>query len=200
MWRICQAYVSRIWNEHDGWAQLLSWTLNQKNKQGIFINQSKYTKEIARKFGLENAKSFSTPMSSSSRLDNDEKGMSVDQKLYKGMIGSLHYITASGADIMFSVCLCARYQSNPKECHLKGVKKIIRYLNGTQNVGLWYDRESTLVLNAYSDSDYAGCKIDRKSTNGVCQFLGCNLISWLSGAHRNAPIKYLNFYYSKVEQ
>ena len=81
-------------------------------------------------------------MSSNSKLDNDEKDMSVDQKLYRGMIRSLLYLTASRSDIMFSVCLCARYQSNPKKSHLKVVKKIIRYLNGIQNIGLWYDRES----------------------------------------------------------
>ena len=81
---------------------------------------------------------------------------------------------------MFSVCLCARYQSNPKESHLKAVKRIIRYLNGTQNIRLWYDRESTLVLNVYTDSNFADCKIDRKSTSNACQFLGCNLISWSS--------------------
>ena len=100
-------------------------------KQWIFINQSKYAKKIARKFGLENMKSFSTPMSSNSKLNNDEKGMSVHQKLYRGMIGSLIYLTTSRPDIMFSVCLCARYQSNSKESHLKSVKRIIRYLNGT---------------------------------------------------------------------
>ena len=149
-------------------------------KQGIFINQSKYAKEIAKKFGLKNTKSFSTTMSSNNKLDNDKKDMSVDQKLYRGMIGSLLYQTASRPDIMFSVCLCARYQSNPKESHLKTIKKIIRYLNGIQNIGLWYDRESTLILNAYTDSDFVGCKIDRKSTSGACQFLGCNLIPWSS--------------------
>ena len=149
-------------------------------KQGIFINQSKYAKEITRKFGLKNTKSFSTPMSSNSELDNDEKGKSVDQKLYRGMIGSLLYLTASRPDIMFSICLCARYQSNPKESHLKGIKRIIRYLNGIQYIGLWYDRESTLILNAYTNSNFAGCKIDKKSTNGACQFLRCNLMSWSS--------------------
>ena len=100
-------------------------------KQRIFINQSKYTKEIAKKFGLENLKSFNIPISSNSKLDNDEEGMNVDHKLYKGMIGSLLYLTTSRSDIIFSICLCARYQSNPKESHLKAVKRIIRYLNGT---------------------------------------------------------------------
>ena len=149
-------------------------------EQGIFINQSKYTKELIKKFGMDNSTIIGTPMSSSGKLDQDEEGISIDQKLYRGMIGSLLYLTASRPDIMFSVCLCARYQSNPKESHLKAIKKTIRYLNSIQNIGLWYDRESTLILNAYTNSDFAGCKIDRKSTSDVCQFLGCNLISWSS--------------------
>ena len=100
-------------------------------KQGIFINQSMYIKEIVRKFGLENTEFFSTSMSSNGKLDNDKKGKSVDLKLYRAMIGSLLYLTTSRPDIIFSVCLCTRYQSNPKESHIKAIKKIIIYLNGT---------------------------------------------------------------------
>jgi hypothetical protein len=96
------------------------------------------------------------------------------------MIGSLLYLTASRPDIMFSTCLCARFQSDPKESHLIAVKRIFRYLKGTPNLGLWYPRESDFSLIGYSDSDYAGCKIDRKSTTGTCQFLGNRLVSWAS--------------------
>ena len=149
-------------------------------KEGIFINQTKYTRELLKKFGMETMKPLGTPMSPSCKLDKDEEGKKVDQKYYRGIIGSLLYLTASRPDIMFSVCLCARFQSEPKESHLIAVKRILRYLNGTKNVGLWYSRDSTLNLIAYSDSDYAGCKLDRKSTSGACQFLGSNLISWFS--------------------
>ena len=96
------------------------------------------------------------------------------------MIGSLLYLCASKPDIMLSVCMCARYQANPKECHLKAVKRILRYLVYTPNLGLWYLKGSTFDLFGYSDSDYAGCKIDRKSTSGTCQFLGRSLVSWSS--------------------
>ena len=81
---------------------------------------------------------------------------------------------------MISICVCARFQSNPKESHLLAVKRIIRYLKGTINLGLWYSKQSSLDLIGYTDADYGGCKIDRKSTSGTCQFLGCNLISWSS--------------------
>ncbi|KAK8508672.1 hypothetical protein V6N13_116185 [Hibiscus sabdariffa] len=99
----------------------------KQRKDGIFINQSKYIKEKLKKFGLENVKPEATPMSSSIKLDKDEEGKCVDSKLYRSMIGSLLYLTASRPGIMFSVCLCARFQANPKESHLKAVKRIFRY-------------------------------------------------------------------------
>ena len=100
--------------------------------------------------------------------------------LYRGMIGSLLYLTASRPDIMYSTCLCARYQSDPKESHLIAVKQIFRYLKGTPNLGLWYPRDSGFELIGYSDSDFTGCKLDRKSTTGGCQLLGGKLVSWTS--------------------
>jgi hypothetical protein len=81
---------------------------------------------------------------------------------------------------MLSVCMCARYQSDPKECHLVAVKRILRYLVATPCFGIWYPNRSTFDLIGYSDSDYAGCKVDRKSTSGTCQFLGRSLESWSS--------------------
>jgi hypothetical protein len=96
------------------------------------------------------------------------------------MIGSLLYLCASRLKIMLSVCMCARYQSDPKECHLMTVKWILRYLVSTPCFGIWYPKGSTFDLIGYSDSDYAGCKVDRKSTSGTCQFLGRSLVSWSS--------------------
>ncbi|GJW66675.1 hypothetical protein Tco_0121099, partial [Tanacetum coccineum] len=94
------------------------------------------------------------------------------------MIGSLMYLTASRPDIMFAVCVCARHQVTPKECHLHDVKRIFRYLKGHPMLGLWYPKESPFDLVAYSDSDYDGDNQDRKSTTRGCQFLGRRLISW----------------------
>ena len=149
-------------------------------KEGIFINQAKYTKELLKKFGMYDSKIAGTPMSTSIKLDNDEKGKSIDQTKYRGMIGLLLYLTASRPDIMFSVCMCATYQSNPKESHLSAVKRIFRYLVGTQNLGLFYSRGVAFYLISYSDADFVGCKLDRKSTSGTCHFLGNSLISWFS--------------------
>ena len=96
---------------------------------------------------------MNTPMSSSIKLDKDEHGVAVDTTKYRGMIGSLLYLTASGPDIMFSVGLCARFQSNPKESHLSAVKCILRYISGTKNLGLWYPKGSHLDLLSFSDAD-----------------------------------------------
>ena len=96
------------------------------------------------------------------------------------MIGSLLYLTVSRPDILFSVCLCARSQSNPKESHLTAIKRIFRYLIGAENLGLWYPMGQELTLLGFCDADFAGCRVERKSTSGSCIFLGGCLISWNS--------------------
>nr|GEU34040.1 hypothetical protein [Tanacetum cinerariifolium] len=111
-------------------------------------------------------------------LLKDADGEDVDVHIYRSMIGSLMYLTSSRPDIMFAVCACARFQVTPKVSHLHAVKMIFRYLKGKPNLGLWYSKDSPFDLVAYSDSDYAGASLDRKSTTGGCQFLGSRLISW----------------------
>ena len=145
-------------------------------KEGTFICQTKHTKDMLKKFDMENAKPIKTPMPTNGHLDLNEDDKAVDQKIYRSMIGSLLYLCASRPDIMLSVCMCARFQANPKECHLMALKRILRYLVHTPNLGLWYPKGSTFALLGYSNSDYASCKVDRKSTTGTCQFLGRSLV------------------------
>jgi len=123
---------------------------------------------------------MANPMSTACYLDKDETGQSIEIKKYRGIIGSLNYLSASRPAIMFSICMCARDQSNPKESHLSVVKRIMRYLLGTINLGLWYPKNSSYNLVGYSDSDFARCKTDRKSTSGTCHFIGSALVSWYS--------------------
>ena len=149
-------------------------------KEGTFINQANYIRDLLKKFNLEEVKAKNTPMGSSIKLDMDEKGKSVDQTKYRDMIGSLLYLTASRPDIMYNVCLCARFQACPKESYLNAVKRIFRYLKGTIDIGLWYPKCDNFELICYSDADFGGCKIDRKSTSGTCHFLGHSLVSWHS--------------------
>ena len=126
---------------------------------------------------MEKCKETSTPMATSTYLDLDEKGKSVDESRYRGMIGSLLNLNANRPDIMLSVCLCARYQANTKGSHLTVVKRIIKYLKGTTNVGLWYPKGTSLNLTGFSDSDFVGCKLDRKNTSGTCHLLESSLVS-----------------------
>jgi hypothetical protein len=149
-------------------------------KNGTFVSQGKYIKDMLKKFGTIDSKAISTPMGTNANLDSDASGNMVDQKLYRSMIGSLLYVTASRLDAMFSVCICVRFQVSPRESHLKATKRILRYLKRTQNIGLWYPKGAKFELIGYSDSDYAGCKVERRSTLGTCQVLGRSLVSWSS--------------------
>ncbi|XP_070035234.1 secreted RxLR effector protein 161-like [Nicotiana tomentosiformis] len=142
------------------------------------IHQQKYIKELLRKFNMDSSKSIDTPIAIATKLDLDEEGKSVEQKLYRGMIGSMLYLAASMHDIVFSMGLCARFQANPKESHLKAVKRILRYLKGTPDLCLWYPRGYNFDLVGYVDDDYAGFHVERKSTSGTTHFLGYCLVSW----------------------
>jgi hypothetical protein len=127
---------------------------------------------------MEDPKAMATPMSTTTALDADEEGEHVDQKEYRSMIGSLFYLTMTRPDIQFSVCLCTRFQASPRTSHRQTVKHIFRYLRHTPNFSLWYSTSSSLALHGFSEADFAGCWLDRKSTSGTCQFLGFSLVSW----------------------
>ena len=146
-------------------------------KDGIFIGQDKYAKEMLKKFVMEECKPVSTPMSVGCKLSKDEGGAKIDQTLYRSMIGSLLYLTASRPDILFAVCQAARYQASPRESHLLAVKRIFRYVKGTLNHGLWYKRTENMKLIAYSDADWAGNVDDRRSMSGGAFFLGESLVA-----------------------
>ncbi|GJR71901.1 putative ribonuclease H-like domain-containing protein [Tanacetum coccineum] len=135
----------------------------QQKEDGIFISQDKYVAEILKKFDFATVKTTSTPIETNKALVKDEEAEAVDVHLYRSMIGSLMYLTASRPDIMFAVCACARFQVTPKTSHIHVVKRIFRYLKGQPKLGL---------------CDYAGASLDRKSTIGGCQFLGKRLSSW----------------------
>nr|CAN64324.1 hypothetical protein VITISV_005640 [Vitis vinifera] len=149
-------------------------------KEGTFINQAKYIRDLLKRLNMEEAKTMKTPMSSSIKLDKDKKGKSIDSTMYRGMIGSLLYLAASRPDIMYSVCLCARFQSCPKESHLSVIKRILRFLKETMDIGLWYPKSDNFELIEFLDAHFVGCKVERKSTSGTCHFLGHSLVSWHS--------------------
>ncbi|GKF46843.1 hypothetical protein Tco_0136645, partial [Tanacetum coccineum] len=130
------------------------------------------------KFDMESVRTATTPYEAAKTKLKDETDPSVNVHLYRSMIGSLMYLTASRPDIMFAVSACSRHQVTLLTSYLNAVKKIFKYLKGHPKLGLWYPKDSPFQLEAYSDSDYAGSHGDRKSTTGGCQFLGRRLISW----------------------
>jgi hypothetical protein len=155
----------------------------KQTAEGIFISQSKYARDLVKRFGLDGKSCARTTMSTSVKINSDLVGKSVDSSLYKSMIGSLLYLTANRPDIAFSVGVCARFQANPKESHLTAVKGIIRYVNDTLSYGIWYSRETNLVVAGYSDADWAGNADDRKSTSGGCYYVGNNLVlMWVTSS------------------
>jgi len=145
---LCEQFVTTIQGEFErSMMGELNYSLGLQIKQfqhGTFLSQAMYCRELLKKFDMENCKEAATPIASGCYLDLDENEANVDQTKYRGLIGSLLYLTASRLYIMFSVCLCARYQANYKESHYMAAKRILKYLKGTTDVGLWYPSKVSL--------------------------------------------------------
>jgi hypothetical protein len=155
-------------------------------KQGTFVHQAKYVKDLMKKFNMAELKPVSTPMSITTSLGLDEVGEAVDQREYKSMIGSLLYLTATWPDIQFAMCLCTRFQASPRSSHRMAVQRIFRYLKHTLEFGIWYSASSSLSLVGFFNADFAVCGIDRKSTSDTCHFLRSSLVCWSS--HKQSSV------------
>ncbi|GJZ55494.1 putative ribonuclease H-like domain-containing protein, partial [Tanacetum coccineum] len=178
---LCVEFEQMMHKDSGEFYEELTFFLGLQVKQkddGIFISQDKYVADILKKFDFATIKTSNTPIKTNKAFFKDEEDEDVDVHLYRSMIGSLMYLTASRPDIMFAVCACASFQVTPKVSHLHVVKRIFKYLKGQHKLGLWYLRDSPFDLEAFSDSDYAGASLDKKSTTGGCQFLSKRLISW----------------------
>jgi hypothetical protein len=150
--------------------------------QDTFMHQAKYTKDLMKKFIMMELKHVYTPMSTATSLGSDKDGEAIDQREYKSMIGSLLYLTVTRPDIQFVVCLYASFQDSPRSSHRTTVQWIFRYLKHTLEFGIWYSASSSLDLVGFSDADFVGCGIDRKSTYGTCHFLGSSLVGLLTNS------------------
>ncbi|GJW56311.1 uncharacterized mitochondrial protein-like protein [Tanacetum coccineum] len=154
--------------------------LNGKLKEEVYVSQPEgfvdqdnplHVYKIKKTlYGLKQAPracdSVDTPMVEKNKLDEDLQGTPVDATLYRGMIGYLMYLTSSRPDLIYAVCLCARYQAKPTKKHLNAVKRIFRYLKGTINMGLWYSKDTSMSLTTYADADHARCQDTKRSTSG----------------------------------
>ncbi|GKC87035.1 putative ribonuclease H-like domain-containing protein [Tanacetum coccineum] len=169
--------------------------LEPSEDDGIFISQDKYVADILNKFNFVTMKTTSTPIKTNKALLKDEEAKDVDVHLYRSMIGSLMYLTASRPDIMFAVCACARFQVTHKVSHLHAVKRIFRYLKGQSKLGLWYPRDLPFNLEAFSDSDYAGASLYRKSTTGAEYVTAANCygqVSWIQNQMLDYGFNFMN--------
>nr|GEZ59738.1 uncharacterized mitochondrial protein AtMg00810-like [Tanacetum cinerariifolium] len=137
---------------------------------------------------MEPNKQVDTPMVEKSKLDEDLERKVVDPTCYRGMIGTLMYLTSSKPDLVFAVCMYAQYQAKPTEKHLHAVKQIFKYLRGTINMGLWYSKDSSIALTAFADADHAGFQDTRRSTSESTQLLGERLVSWSSKRQKSIAI------------
>jgi hypothetical protein len=152
----------------------------KQTKQGTFVHQAKYIKDLMKKFNMAELNPVSTPMSSVASLGLDEDGEAVDQREYMSMISSLLYLTTTRSDIQLTMGLCVHFQASPRSSHRIAVQWIFRYLKHTPEFGIWYSASSSLDLVGFSDADFAGCGIDRKSTSVTNHFLGSSLVCWFS--------------------
>ncbi|GJX22700.1 putative ribonuclease H-like domain-containing protein [Tanacetum coccineum] len=166
----------------------------KQKEDGIFISQDKYVAEILKKFDFMSVKTASTPIETQKPLVKDEEAADVDVHLYRSMIVSLMYLTASRPDTMFAVRACSRFQVTSKTSHLHAVKRIFRYLKGKPKLGLWYPRVSAFDLEAYSNSDYAGANLDRKSTTGeyVAAANCCGQVLWIQNQMLDYGFNFMN--------
>lgn len=148
--------------------------------EGIYISQRKFAKEVLERFGMERSNFVNNPIVPGAKLVKDEKGVKVDATEYKQMVGSLMYLTVTRPDLMYVVCLASRFMANPTELHSQVVKRVLRYVKGTVNLGIFYKRRGDEKLLAYTDSDYAGDINDRKSTSGFVFSMSGGAVSWSS--------------------
>lgn len=147
---------------------------------GIFIGQRKYAQEVLQRFEMNQSKSVQTPMVPGFKLCKDEEGIKVDKTHFKQLVGCLMYLTATRPDVMFAVSLLSRYMENPTQLHLQLAKRVLRYLQGTTEYGIFYKKGGNDDLIAYTDSDYAGDLDDRRSTSGYVFLFGSGAVSWSS--------------------
>eukprot|EP00253_Pinus_taeda_P026483 PITA_26483 len=151
-----------------------------QSENGVFIYQDKYVEAVLKRFNMQNSKAAVTPTIVGLKLTKEDSSKDFDPKLYKSIVGSLMYLTATRPDIMHAVSLISRFMERPKETHWQEAKRILRYVNGTKGFGILYSSSESFMLTGYTDSDWAGSVDDKKSTSGYVFHMGSGAISWAS--------------------
>lgn len=151
-----------------------------QNEEGIFVSQKKYTENILMKFRMHDCKPVATPVVTNEKLQKEDGSPKADASLYRSLIGSLLYLSATRPDIMYATSLLSRFMQSPSKVHYGAAKRILRYLQGTKDYGIWYKPITSSNLTGYTDSDWAGSLDDMKSTSGYTFSLGSGIFSWAS--------------------
>jgi len=148
-----------------------------QNDKGIFICQSKYARDVLKRFRMINCSPVSTPMVVSTQLSRDQNEMDFDSIIFRKLVESLMYLTATRPDIMYGVSLISRFMDTPKNSHWQAGKRLLRYIAGTMNHGILYSTSNNIQLVGYTDNDFAGSIDDRKSTSGYAFHLGTGVVA-----------------------
>lgn len=148
--------------------------------QGIFISQQKYVTDLLTETGKIGCKPVSTPMDPNHKLGDAKEELAVDKRIYQRLVGKLIYLAHTRPDIAYSVSVLSQFMHDPRESHLQVVNRVMHYLKGNPGKGILFKKNDNLTLEAYTDADYAGSIIDRRSMTGYCTFLGGNLVTWKS--------------------
>jgi hypothetical protein len=148
-------------------------------KNGVLLSQKRYALDLLRKANIEKCKSISTPMSATEKLFRDQgiPLMENEQFKYRSIVGGLQYLTMTRPDLSFSVNKVCQYIQTPTDAHWAAVKRILRYVKGTLDLGLKIQKSPTMLLSGFSNVDWTGCLDDRRSISGFAVFIGMNLIS-----------------------
>jgi len=151
-----------------------------QHPEGIYKSQRRYAQKILKRFGMDRCNSVKNHIVPGCKLSKDEEGTKVDASMFKQVVGSLMYLTATRPDLMYGVSFISRFMSCPTEQHWLAAKRLLRYMMGTMNLGIFYKKGGCKQLIAYSDSDFAGDIDDRKSTTGCVFIISSGAVSWSS--------------------
>ncbi|CAA3030990.1 Hypothetical predicted protein [Olea europaea subsp. europaea] len=149
------------------------------HESSIHLTQPRYIAELLKKFELQNVKPFPTPIITDKTISKIDGEAMQDPSIYRSAVG-LQYLSHTRPNITFTVNKLSQFLQSPTSTHWQALKRVLRYLKGTMNQGLWIQNNDNLTLNGYSDADWASCPDDRRSTTGYCIYLGDNLIAWSS--------------------
>ena len=152
----------------------------RRTSSGFFLSQQQYAEEILERAGMDNCKPAPTPVDTKGKLPCTDGPPVADPTAYRSIAGALQYLTITRPELAYAVQQICLHMHDPRESHHTLVKRALRYVRGSTELGLWLSASASLQLRAYTDADWAGCPDTRRSTSGFCVYIGDSLVSWSS--------------------